>query len=79
MQRSSSNCFLTNKIFLPSDWDCKVEDCQHFRSGFFDEHVADDGGCDGWVAGLANADDGTHRKKRAVVLKTTILSFILES
>jgi hypothetical protein len=67
------------KVFvLPSDWDCKVEDGQHFRSCFFDEHVADDGGRDGRVAGLADADDGSHRKKRTVVLKTILKNVFVE-
>jgi hypothetical protein len=60
---------------LPSNWNREIKDSQHFRSGFFDKQIADDGWRDRGVAGLPNADHGSHGKKRMVILKKSILLF----
>ncbi len=54
---------LTTPIFksdIPSNRDGEVEDGQHLGPGFLDEHVADDGGRDGGVARLSDANNGSH-------------------
>jgi len=50
----------TFKSDIPSNRDGEVEDGQHLGPGFLDEHVADDGGRDGGVARLSDADYGSH-------------------
>ena len=62
---------------LPSNWNREIKDSQHFRSGFFDKQIADDGWRDRGVAGLPNADHGSHGKERMVILKKIHFNFLL--
>ena len=43
---------------LPADGNGKVEEGEHPTPGLLDEHVGDDGGRNGGVAGLADAHHG---------------------
>ena len=51
-----------------ADGDGKVEEGEHLGAGVLDEHVADDGGRDGGVARLPDADHGAAEEERGVVL-----------
>ena len=44
--------------------DGKVEDCQGFAARVVNKHVWDDGGRNGWVAGLADTDHGAGPEER---------------
>lgn len=52
----------------PAQRDGKVEDRQHERARVLGEEVADDGGCDGGVAGLADAHQPPRQDQQPEVL-----------
>ena len=51
-----------------ADGDGEVEQGEHLGAGVLDEHVADDGGRDGGVTRLPDADHGAAEEERGVVL-----------
>lgn len=53
----------------PAQRDGKVEDGQHERARVLGEEVADDGGCDGGVAGLADAHQPPRQDQQPEVLQ----------
>lgn len=56
-------------LLSPAQWDGKVEDRQHERARVFGEQVADDGGRDGGVAGLADAYQTPGQDQQPEVLQ----------
>lgn len=66
-QKVGRRCVLV--LFLPANWDGKVEDGEHLGPLLLDVQVSDDGGSDGGVAGLPDADQAARQQQSPEILE----------
>lgn len=63
---------------LPSQRDGQVKEREHHGALVIREQVSDDGGGDGWVAGLSDANQSPGEHKQPVVLQRDIEHWMLK-